>query len=309
MEQFDARIDGIVGMILKDYGTSGRHIDKLDLFSQPDQEQIADIVRKMMIILFPGYYRDNVYRSYSDRNRLSVLIEDVLFNLRKQVRMALAYREDTKGLTEDQLHEMAGDICLTFFEQIPKVRAMIDTDIQATYDGDPASFDIAEVILSYPGLYATSVNRIAHELYLLKVPLIPRMMTEIAHSSTGIDINPGATIGPYFMIDHGTGVVIGETAEIGEHVKIYQGVTIGALSLRGGQTLRGQKRHPTIEDRVTIYSGASILGGKTVIGHDAVIGSNVFITQSVGPGTRVMVKNQELVYQNDREALFEDCGG
>ena len=204
---------------------------------------------------------------------------------------------------------MAGDICLTFFEQIPKVRAMIDTDIQATYDGDPASFDIAEVILSYPGLYATSVNRIAHELYLLKVPLIPRMMTEIAHSSTGIDINPGATIGPYFMIDHGTGVVIGETAEIGEHVKIYQGVTIGALSLRGGQTLRGQKRHPTIEDRVTIYSGASILGGKTVIGHDAVIGSNVFITQSVGPGTRVMVKNQELVYQNDREALFEDCGG
>lgn len=305
MDSFDSRIDGIVEKILEDYGGGERHIDKLELFSQPDQDQITDIVRKMMIILFPGYYRDNVYRSYSDRNRLSVLIEDVLFNLRKQVRIALKFREDLTNETEEALHVKAGDICLELFEEIPKVRALIDTDIQATYDGDPASRDTAEVILSYPGLYATSINRIAHELYLRKVPLIPRMMTEYAHGMTGIDINPGATIGSYFMIDHGTGVVIGETAEIGNHVKIYQGVTLGALSLRGGHQLRGQKRHPTIEDNVTIYSGASILGGRTVIGHDCVIGSNVFITASVAPGTRVMIKNQELTYQNDEEALFE----
>ena len=143
-------------------------------------------------------------------------------------------------------------------------------------------------------MYAITVNRLAHELYLLNVPLIPRIMTEHAHSKTGIDIHPGATIGKYFFIDHGTGIVVGETTEIGEHVKIYQGVTLGALSTRGGQSLRNKKRHPTIEDYVTIYSGASILGGQTVIGNNVVIGGNAFITSSVEPGTRVSVKNQEL---------------
>ena len=285
MQDFRERIDRVVDNIVSDY-SKGRVVDKLELFSQPDKEQVVDIIRKLLIIVFPGYYRDNVYRSFNDATRLSVLIEDVAFNLRKQVRIALRFREELANASHDELQQKAEDLCVAFFERIPSVRALADTDVQAIYEGDPASADFAEVILSYPGLYATTVNRLAHELYLLNVPLIPRMMTEYAHNTTGIDIHPGAVIGEYFMIDHGTGVVIGETSEIGNHVKVYQGVTIGALSTRGGQSLRGKKRHPTIEDNVTIYSGASILGGGTVIGRDSVIGSNAFITSSVAPGTR-----------------------
>ena len=170
--------------------------------------------------------------------------------------------------------------------------------MQASFEGDPAAFSKDEIVLCYPGLLASTVNRLAHELFLLGVPLIPRMMTEYAHSRTGIDIHPGATIGEYFFMDHGTGIVVGETSIIGKHVKVYQGVTIGALSTRGGQRLRGAKRHPTIEDNVTIYAGASILGGETTIGEGSVIGSNVFITSSVKPGTRISVKTQELVIMN-----------
>ena len=173
--------------------------------------------------------------------------------------------------------------------------------MDAFYQGDPAAYNKEEIVLCYPGLLASTVNRLAHELFLLKVPLIPRMMTEYAHSRTGIDIHPGATIGRYFFMDHGTGIVVGETSVIGEHVKIYQGVTIGALSTRGGQSLRGAKRHPTIEDDVTIYAGASILGGETVIGRGSVIGSNVFITSSVKPGTRMSVRTQELVIKHREE--------
>lgn len=283
---FHNRIDHIVETILDDY-KKGRAIDAMDVFNQPERDVIVDIIRKLMIIYFPGYYRDNVYKSYNDRSRLSVLIEDVIFNLKKQLKLALPYRPDFCKDHAEYLEMEAEEICLTFFEKVPRLRALIDTDIQALYDGDPAALDKAEVVLSYPGLYATAINRTAHELYLLDVPLIPRMMTEHAHSATGIDINPGATIGEYFMIDHGTGVVIGETAEIGRNVKIYQGVTIGALSTRGGQHLRGAKRHPTICDNVTIYSGASILGGETVIGEGAVIGSNVFLTESVPAGAKV----------------------
>jgi serine O-acetyltransferase len=174
---------------------------------------------------------------------------------------------------------------------------MVDTDLQAAYDGDPAATGKDEVIYSYPGLFAITVYRLAHVLYELKVPMLPRMMTEHAHSVTGIDIHPGATIGKFFFIDHGTGIVVGETTIIGENVKVYQGVTLGALSTRGGQSLRGVRRHPTIEDNVTIYAGASILGGETVIGHDCVIGSNAFITRSIAPGTTVSIKNQELQFK------------
>ena len=188
-----------------------------------------------------------------------------------------------------------------FLNRIPALREILATDVQAAYDGDPAAFNTDEVIFSYPGVFAITVNRIAHELHLLGVPLIPRMMTEYAHSLTGIDIHPGATIGKYFFIDHGTGVVVGETTEIGDNAKIYQGVTLGALSTRGGQTLRNTKRHPTLEDNVTVYSGASILGGDTVIGEGAVIGSNAFITSSVPGGTRVSIKNPELQFKDRKE--------
>ena len=178
--------------------------------------------------------------------------------------------------------------------RIPKVREYLETDLQATFDGDPAAKSFDEVILAYPGLFTITVFRLAHELFLIGVPLIPRIMTEHAHSLTGIDIHPGATIGKYFFIDHGTGIVIGETTVIGKNVKVYQGVTIGALSTRGGQRLRDVKRHPTIEDDVTIYAGASILGGKTVIGKGSVIGSNAFITKSIAAGTSVSIRQQEL---------------
>ena len=180
---------------------------------------------------------------------------------------------------------------------------MAQTDAEAFYEGDPAAFSIDEIIFCYPGLFAVTVYRLAHVLYGLGVPLLPRIMTEHAHSVTGIDINPGATIGKYFFIDHGTGIVIGETTVIGDHVKVYQGVTLGALTTRGGQSLRGKKRHPTIEDNVTIYAGASILGGGTVIGRDSVIGSNVFITHSIPACTTVSVKSQELQFKP------RNCGG
>jgi len=176
-----------------------------------------------------------------------------------------------------------------FLKKLPNIRASLATDVEATLDGDPAAKDKQEIIISYPGIYAISVYRLAHELELLKIPKLPRIMTEHAHSITGIDIHPGAQIGDYFFIDHGTGIVIGETTVIGKHVKIYQGVTLGALSTKGGKTLNGQKRHPTVEDNVTIYSGASIFGGNTVIGKDSVLGSNVFVTNSVPPGSKLSI--------------------
>jgi serine O-acetyltransferase len=180
--------------------------------------------------------------------------------------------------------------------------------VEAAFNGDPATKYKEEIIMSYPGLYAITVNRLAHELFLLKVPLIPRIMTEHAHSITGIDIHPGATIGRYFFIDHGTGIVVGETAIIGDNVKIYQGVTIGALSTRDVVKLRNVKRHPTIMDNVTIYAGASILGGDTIIGKNSVIGGNVFITSSVPDDTRVNIKNPELKFKHksDKEAHVEE---
>ena len=183
---------------------------------------------------------------------------------------------------------------MAFFGALPQVRAMVQTDLQAAYDGDPAATGMAEIIFAYPGLFAITVYRLAHVLYTLNVPMLPRIMTEHAHSITGIDLHPGATVGEYFFIDHGTGIVVGETTVIGKNVKIYQGVTLGGLSTRGGQSLRGKRRHPTIEDNVTIYANASILGGDTVIGRDCVIGANSFITQSVPPCTTVTIKNQEL---------------
>ena len=293
-KEISERILQITESILEDY-RNGRDIDNMDVFSQPDNEAVVDIVQKLLNILYPGYYREKNYRSYNDNSRISILIEDVVYNLTKQIAIALRFRDDYAQAPEDKIKDTAEDIAITFISRIPKIREYSDTDMEAFYQGDPAAYNKEEIVLCYPGLLAVTVNRLAQELFLLKVPLIPRIMTEYAHSRTGIDIHPGATIGKYFFMDHGTGIVVGETSVIGEHVKIYQGVTIGALSTKGGQSLRGVKRHPTIEDNVTIYAGASILGGETVIGEGSVIGSNVFITSSVRPGTRMSVKTQELV--------------
>lgn len=293
MPQSNPQIQKIVSDILDDYQLD-RDIDRFESFRQPDRDEIVDIIEKLRRIIFPGYFRDKNYRYYNPTPDLCVLIEDAMYRLTRQIRLVL----QGKGKQEQQAQTAAGEICNAFFSQIPQLRAVVQTDLQAAYDGDPAATDMAEIIFSYPGLFAIMVYRIAHALHLLQVPMLPRIMTEYAHNLTGIDIHPGAAIGKYFFIDHGTGIVIGETTRIGENVKIYQGVTLGALSTRGGQSLRGVQRHPTIEDDVTIYAGASILGGDTVIGRGSVIGSNVFITESVAPGTSVRNKKQELQFKS-----------
>ena len=340
MESYEEKVSGVVESILADY-RKGRDIDKMAIFNQPDPQVIREIVHSMLKIIYPGYYRDSSYKVYNMASNLTVWIEDVIYKLTKQVNIVLRYQsgqradqgKDRAGsdLESDPAHgkgsycassygdgsvcaaeqeylfeQQARDIILKFCARIPKLREYLDTDLQATLEGDPAALNKDEIVLSYPGLMATTINRMAHELFLLDVPLIPRMMTEYAHSVTGIDINPAATIGKYFFMDHGTGIVVGSTTIIGEHVKIYQGVTLGALSTSGGQSLRGIKRHPTIEDHVTIYSGASILGGETVIGRGSVIGSNAFITHSIPEGTRVTIKNQELIYKNGKGELLNE---
>ena len=284
MEAMEKRIEGIVDSILEDY-RNGRDIDRIDLLRQPDRDVVVDMIGKLRRIVFPGYSKDKNYRIYNAKHNLSMLIEDVVFNLSRQIAMITGDKEN--GMQQ----------ALAFFEQLPKVRASVQTDLQAAFDGDPAASGKEEIIFSYPGLFAITVYRLAHELELLGVPMLPRMMTEHAHSMTGIDIHPGAVIGDYFFIDHGTGIVIGETTVIGKNVKIYQGVTLGGLSTRGGQNLRGTKRHPTIEDDVTIYANATILGGNTVIGRGSVIGGSAFLTDSVEPGTRVSIESQPLRFR------------
>ncbi len=282
----DNRIEEIVDLIINDY-EDDRTVNRVDILNQPDKKAIVDVLEKLLKILYPGYYSDKVYKIYSLRNNMAATIEDVIFHLKKQIVTVLRYNRDDQSADADQAEDKATVITYEFMKKIPAIRSILETDIDAAYEGDPAADSKDEIILSYPGLFAISVYRIAHELHLLNVPMIPRIMTEYAHSVTGIDIHPGADIGKYFFIDHGTGVVIGETTIIGEHVKIYQGVTLGGLSTRGGQSLKGLKRHPTIGNNVTIYSGASILGGDTVIGDDAVIGGNSFLIDSVGKGARV----------------------
>ena len=288
----EIEVQKLVSDILEDY-KGNRAIDSMeDFFNQPDKDVIIDIVNKMLRILFPGYYRDKSYRVYNAGSQLSLLIEDVMYYLNKEISKVLTYNSNYKQEGKEERQKIAQDITIAFLKKVPQIREYLETDLEAFFDGDPAAANKDEIILSYPGMLAITVYRMAHELFILSVPLIPRTMTEYAHSVTGIDIHPGASIGKYFFIDHGTGIVVGETTIIGEHVKVYQGVTLGALSTSGGQKLKSTKRHPTIEDEVTIYSGASILGGETIIGKGAVIGGNAFITKSVEAGSRVSIKNQ-----------------
>ncbi len=285
-KKIEQEIGEITREILKDY-QSDRAIDNLDIFNQPNKDLIIDMTKKLQRICYPGYFRDHVYKVYNVQTNLGTLMEDVIYNLNKQISLVLRYNELYSDCSEEIVSTKAEQLSLEFLKRIPHVRALLDTDLQAAYDGDPAATSIDEIIFAYPGIQAITIFRLAHELYDLKVPILPRIMTEYAHSTTGIDIHPGATIGRFFFIDHGTGIVIGETTVIGENVKVYQGVTLGALSTRGGQSLRGVRRHPTIEDNVTIYSNASILGGNTIIGHDSIIGGNTFITESVPPESHI----------------------
>ena len=279
-------------LILQDYAKN-RLIDRMELQHRPDMENICRILDLLFTVLFLGYYPDRVHKVDDPRQSLSQTVEDVRLLLRREIANVLPYDPAWTDRNPRELSEEARCLSSRFLSHIPTIRDYLDTDLEALLEGDPAAECKDVILFAYPGFYAITVYRLAHELYQLKIPLIPRIMAEHAHARTGIDINPGASIGRYFFIDHGTGIVIGETTVIGEHVKLYQGVTLGALSTRGGQRLRGTKRHPTIEDHVTLYACASVLGD-TRIGHDSVIGSNVFITEDIPPLTTVSIREQEL---------------
>ncbi len=254
----------------------------------PDRQEVIAVLNEIRKIMFPAYFAEGEMRACQG-GCISSLLHSAYERIKKQIELALCFEERA------DVEKAAEKIADEFIEELPEVRRVLFTDVQATFEGDPAAKNKEEIIFSYPGFFAIFVYRVAHILYLHKVPFIPRMMTEYAHDKTGIDINPGATIGEYFFIDHGTGVVIGETTVIGNRVKIYQMVTLGALSPRKGQSLAGVKRHPTVLDDVTVYSGASILGGDTVIGKGAVIGGNCFLTESVADGAKVSSKPPELI--------------
>lgn len=254
----------------------------------PDRGAIIALLRELRRLFFPAYFGDPQLMALPAENYAALLLERIETALTAQIALALPESETAH----------APHIAQAVVAELPHIQQVLLTDIEATFDGDPAAANREEIVFAYPGLFAIFVYRIAHELYLRQVPMIPRIMTEYAHSRTGIDIHPGAQIGPWFFIDHGTGIVIGETTVIGSHVKLYQGVTLGALSPRAGHASLPGKRHPTVGDYVTIYSGASILGGKTAIGAHSVVGGNAFLTGSVADNTRVVITAPETVFKN-----------
>ena len=260
-------------------------INHLGAAQLPSKAVVAAITQDLLHLLFPGFYDDD----HLEGKELGPAVTDLLGSLEKVLEKEMA-----KSLPKGGGGESVSSKVRSFLSRIPTVRAVLKTDVEAVLAGDPAARNVEEILLAYPGIEAIAVQRMAHELYLLGVPLLPRMMTEWAHSRTGIDIHPGATIGPSFFIDHGTGIVIGETTEIGREVRIYHGVTLGARSVSGAETLRGRKRHPTIEDRVTIYPGAAILGGETVVGEGSTIGGGVFLTKSVPAHHLVLAEHAAL---------------
>jgi serine O-acetyltransferase len=293
----------ITDQIVQTYDDLGT-INHLDHCPLPSYEEVVAAVDDLTELIYPGYRRREGLHRGNINYYVGDLIDRLHDRLTRQIGRALRHEAGaTSDCDGDADYEALGQIkTLEFLEGLPNLRRVLAADVQAAYDGDPACKNLDEVIFCYPGLEAITVFRLANLLHKLEIPFIPRMMTEWAHKRTGIDIHPGATIGDHFFIDHGTGVVIGETCDIGEHVKIYQGVTLGALSFPTdgeGQLVRGQKRHPTIEDRVVIYANATILGGRTTLGHDAVIGSNVWLTSSVDPRTTVVLEKPKLKIRSE----------
>jgi len=265
----------------------------------PNYEAVIGIVDDLKEVIFPGFRRREGLHLGNIEFYVGDLVDRLHDRLTQQIARSLRHEAGATCLEDNDVdYEALGQAkTLLFLDRLPELRQALALDVRAAYDGDPAVKTVDEIIFCYPGLEAITVYRIAHELYDLDIPFIPRMMTEWAHSKTGIDIHPGAKIGQYFFIDHGTGVVIGETCEIGDHVKLYQGVTLGALSFQtdaDGNLVRGTKRHPTIEDHVVIYANATVLGGQTVIGHDSVVGSSVWLTRSVPPRTTVVLEKPNL---------------
>jgi serine O-acetyltransferase len=294
MQSLDKSIESLV----ESYRSQGL-INNLAGGNLPSRESVSEILRNLEELLFPGYRKNEAL----DHNNLYFITAEKVYrtarDLTREVEksMAFAMRAEHKDLDEgdprgrEGCHFAAGLVVETFFKEFPRIRSVLGEDMKAAFRGDPAAKSYEEVIVSYPGFEAITVHRLAHFFWKAQVPLIPRMMSELAHSRTGIDIHPGASIGGAFFVDHGTGVVVGETTVIGKNVKLYQGVTLGALSVKKEEGNR--KRHPTIEDDVTIYSNAIILGGDTVIGHGSVIGGSVWITSPVPPLSTVYVKSGE----------------
>ena len=261
-----------------------------DALRLPSRQAIIEIIRAFQRLLFPVYYGEKHLLKLPPEQYGALLLERIFDDLSAQIALTMEESRQNK--------ERAGEITAELLEKLPDIQRMLQKDLEAFFDGDPAAHNREEVVLSYPGFFAIFIYRIAHELYVMKVPMIPRIMTEFAHSQTGIDINPGATIGEYFFIDHGTGIVVGETTIIGDNVKMYQGATLGALSPAGMRSVPGERRHPKVGNNVTIYAGSTLLGGATEIGDNVVIGGNAFLTSSVEPDTTVSIKKPEMSFRD-----------
>jgi serine O-acetyltransferase len=278
------------------------HIDGLNL---PQRHIVNEILDSLFKVIYPGYVGEEPVRRSNQTYYIGEILAEVSERLADQVAKALRYRCKLRNCESEGCGALAAEVVAGFMESLPSLRELLKEDIQAAYEGDPAAISLEEICVSYPFITAITTHRIAHEFYTREIPLIPRMMSERAHSLTGVDIHPGARIGRHFFIDHGTGVVIGETTEIGDNVKLYQGVTLGALSFpkdADGHIVKGGKRHPTIEGGVTIYSNSTILGGDTVIGEGATIGGNTWITKSVPAQSMVMIGKdgqQTILKKND----------
>lgn len=278
---------------------SDRRGQRINRRYTPSRDVIIEVLQLLLQLFYPGYFGPREVSDEDLEYRVGVLLSSLREKLVHQVELCLCHEDESDGTTVDlpRCHKHASGRTQAFMAGLPALRVTLLKDVQAAFDGDPAARNLDEVIFSYPGLVAVTVYRVAHSLHELGVPLMPRIMTEWAHAVTGCDIHPGAEIGESFFVDHATGVVVGETTRIGDHVKLYQGVTLGALSIArdpDGRVIRGTKRHPTVEDHVTVYANATVLGGETVLGRGSVVGGSVFLTRSIGDGHKVALKSPEL---------------
>jgi len=296
-EQLEKLASEVVETYSEDHG-----INFIDVSNLPERDRIIEITDLLLELLFPGY----TGKRRITKANVKFIVGDILCQIQEdlavQIERALRHKCRKEKCNSENCKINAREATDAFLRGLPGIREALKTDVEAAYDGDPAAQSFEEIVISYPGLFAVTVNRLAHELYNKNVPMIPRIMSEYAHKETGIDIHPGATIGKNFFIDHGTGVVIGETAVIGSNVKIYQGVTLGAMSFpkdERGRVIKGGKRHPTIEDNVTIYAEATILGD-IVIGKGAVVAGNVWVKESVNPGDTVFTASPELLFKHKK---------
>ncbi len=300
------KLPEIINQILDSYKTD-RGINHIEGPNLPSRAAVEEIVLEIINIIFPGYYE----KQEISRSEINLYIWEkivtVYHNLSREIAKSLQTSPGVSSeSSKDSPTSIAAHKTIFFLSRIPFVRIKLNGDVSAAYEGDPAAASFDEIIVSYPGLFAVAIYRIAHELYHLEIPFLPRIMTEFAHRATGVDIHPGAHIGDNFFIDHGTGVVIGETTIIGKNVRLYQGVTLGALSFKkdsDGNIIKGGKRHPTIEDNVIIYAGATILGGETIVGKNSTIGGNVWLLESVPPNTSIVHQPPKLVYKEKNDSL------